>query len=241
MKFSNVIVIALSLGCRVLAAPAAPTHAPVAGFNALPANVPLEDVADVEAQAADVHLEDVPAVLPARSLPVSSPNTAMIEGAVSGLKNSVSGELSTIMSMSAKNAASYDIPVIKNSLANIATHMKAATTGMAPALVAAATYLTAEETQSLLCALNEIEGIVFNLKSALSTILSNIEAGAKGLIAPEIATVLGLTMPLVAPLIGSVYITVGSLPGGDAVTTELTTVAGSVMGDAVALKTLGGH
>jgi hypothetical protein len=163
--------------------------------------------------------------------------------------------------MSAKNAASYDIPVIKNSLANIATHMKAATTGMAPALVAAATYLTAEETQSLLCALNEIEGIVFNLKSALSTILSNIEAGklfspssylfeickvsllttlsgAKGLIASDIATVLGLTMPLVAPFIGFVYSTVGSHPYGDAVTTELTTVAGSVMGVAVALKTI---
>jgi hypothetical protein len=113
MKFSNVIAIALSLGCRVLAAPAAPTHTPtpVAGFKALPANVPSEDVADVKALAedvpsedvagvkalaADVHSEDVPTVLEARSLPVSAPNTAVIEGAVSGLKNSVSGELSTI-------------------------------------------------------------------------------------------------------------------------------------------------
>jgi hypothetical protein len=111
MKFSNVIAIALSLGCRVLAAPAAPTPTPVAGFKALPANVPSEDVADVKALAegvpaedvagvkalaADVHSEDVPTVLEARSLPVSAPNTAVIEGAVSGLKNSVSGELSTI-------------------------------------------------------------------------------------------------------------------------------------------------
>lgn len=111
MKFSNVIAIALSLGCRVLAAPAAPTPTPVAGFKALPENVPSEDVADVKALAADVpsedvagvkalvadvHSEDVPSVLAARSLPVSAPNTAMIEGAVSGLKNSVSGELSTI-------------------------------------------------------------------------------------------------------------------------------------------------
>jgi hypothetical protein len=98
MKFSNVIAIALSLGCRVLAAPAAPTHTPtpVAGFKALPANVPSEDVAGVKALAADVHSEDVPTVLEARSLPVSAPNTAVIEGAVSGLKNSVSGELSTI-------------------------------------------------------------------------------------------------------------------------------------------------
>jgi hypothetical protein len=108
MKFSNVIAIALSLGCRVLAAPAAPTSTPVAGFKALPANLPSEDIADVKALAADVPsedvkaltadvpLEDVRAVLAARSLPVSAPNTAMIEGAVSGLKNSVSGELSTI-------------------------------------------------------------------------------------------------------------------------------------------------
>jgi hypothetical protein len=79
--------------------------------------------------------------------------------------------------MSASDAASYDIPVIKNSLANIATHMKAATTDLAPALVGAVIALTAEEEQALLCALNELEGIIYNLKSILSAILSTIGAG----------------------------------------------------------------
>ena len=96
MKFSNVIAIALGLGCQVLAAPTAPTPAPVAGIKALPANVPSGDVAGVKALATDVSLGDVLESLAARSLPARAPNTAMIEGAVSGLKNSVSGELSTI-------------------------------------------------------------------------------------------------------------------------------------------------
>jgi hypothetical protein len=58
------------------------------------------------------------------------------------------------------------------------------------------------------------------------------------LIGPEIATVLGLALPLVAPLIGFVYSILGLLPGGDAFTTELTTVGGTVMGLVGVLKTI---
>jgi len=170
MKFSNVIAISLSLGCQVLAAPAPPTPTPAAAVEALAADAPT-----------------------ARSLPVGVPDIAVIKGAVSELRSSVSGELSTISkfrhvsgqecrwwraaSMSASDAPSYDIPIIKKSLANIATHMKAATTGMAPALVGSTIALTAEEAQALLCALNEIEAIVYNIKLALSSLLSTIGAG----------------------------------------------------------------
>ena len=79
--------------------------------------------------------------------------------------------------MSASDAPSYDIPVIKKTLANIATHMKAATTGMAPALVGSTIAPTAEEAQALLCALNEIEALVYNIKLALSSLLSTIGVG----------------------------------------------------------------
>ncbi|KAH8789793.1 hypothetical protein BGZ57DRAFT_89220 [Hyaloscypha finlandica] len=217
MKFSNVIAISLSLGCQVLAAPA----------PALPIPAPVSDVGAVAGDASAV-----------RSLPVGVPNIAVIKGAVSELRSSVSGELSTITSMSASDAPSYDIPVIKKSLANIATHMKTATTGMAPALVGSTIALTAEEAQAILCALNEIEALVYNIKLALSSLLSTIGADAKALIGPEIATVLELAIPLVAPPVGFVYSILGLVPGGAVVTTELTTVAHSVMGVASTLKTL---
>lgn len=73
MKFSNVIAISLSLGCQVLAAPAPPTPTPAAAVEALAADAPT-----------------------ARSLPVGVPDIAVIKGAVSELRSSVSGELSTI-------------------------------------------------------------------------------------------------------------------------------------------------
>ena len=79
--------------------------------------------------------------------------------------------------MSASNATAFAVPVIRNSLTNMATQINTTTINMAPALVGTTVHLTADEAQALLSSLADLESIVFNIKSTLSTTVSTVKAG----------------------------------------------------------------
>jgi len=79
--------------------------------------------------------------------------------------------------MSASNATTWAMPVIKSQLIAIATQLKTTITTLAPTLVGAALPLAAGEVEALLEALAELESIVFNIKTTLSATLSTVKAG----------------------------------------------------------------
>lgn len=79
--------------------------------------------------------------------------------------------------MSASNATALAAPRIKSALTNVATKMNNTITGMAPALVGSAMPLTASEAQALLSALADMESMVFNIKTTLSTTMATVHGG----------------------------------------------------------------
>ncbi|PMD13536.1 hypothetical protein NA56DRAFT_420296 [Hyaloscypha hepaticicola] len=220
MKFFAITVVSLSMGCQVLAAPIDPTSA-VASVQPIVETLPSEAVAAIESlpmvNTATPAVPDTGLPIPKRDISITTITTA-----VSGLHSSVSSKLSTIMTMSASNATTLAAPMIKSALTNVATKMNNTITSMAPA-------------QALLSALADMESMVFNIKTTLSTTMATVHGDAMTLIAPEIATVLGLVLPLLSPLTAFVYSIAGLVPGGDAKVVELTSAAGSVMGVASSL------
>jgi hypothetical protein len=79
--------------------------------------------------------------------------------------------------MSASNATALAAPMIKNALTNMATKMNNTITSMGPALVGSAMPLSAAEAQALLSALADMESMVFNIKTTLSTTMATVHGG----------------------------------------------------------------
>jgi hypothetical protein len=79
--------------------------------------------------------------------------------------------------MSASNATALAAPMIKSALTNMATKMNSTITSLAPALVGSAMPLTAAEAQALLSALADMESMVFNIKTTLSTTMATVHGG----------------------------------------------------------------
>jgi hypothetical protein len=79
--------------------------------------------------------------------------------------------------MSASNATALTAPMIKSALTNMATKMNNTITSLAPALVGSAMPLTASEAQALLSALADMESMVFNIKTTLSTTMATVHGG----------------------------------------------------------------
>lgn len=154
--------------------------------------------------------------------------------------------------MSVSTVTTTVVPEIKSHLEAIATYLHSTVESLAPALVVSVLSLTADEAQALHAALADLETIVFNLKTTLSSTLATVKSGQRPLppkhlsylqdvrtnepvsdvvtlIQPEIATVLGLVLPLLGPVTTFVYSIAGLVPGGDAAVAELTSAAGTVL------------